>query len=360
MMMINSTQPVDLEIFVHSLNPFTNTIHSEVLSPQTMLFPDKTKNFHGLNLRVSQSSKSVDAFFNVIGHNLSLNRLSSEFNILMTQMLLDVLNCSKWLHYYEKYNSIQPEPRWQGVFADVILTSSDEPEFELSPAGPTFWYLHQMSQINVPRPLSWSLYVKRPKTYVRSISVAAMLTFGGLFFTAWMFAMWVYLLGFRETNWNFINILTAQMGGSIQHQGRMKLSEMIFQMNIDIATFIVVTLGSDYMFQIFILIENPPEMPSLQDLADSDIDLVSDFASMEKFVLLGRVVSPALGKIANRTRVGSVTPGTHSFCDGPSTKSSTLVEGMNICLTDDRFRQDVMKSNNDFSIERVPRTEFSF
>ncbi|KAJ8674020.1 hypothetical protein QAD02_005282 [Eretmocerus hayati] len=123
----------------------------------------------------------------------------------------------------------------------------------------------------------------RPKTFKIEILSAPIVTFSVLIFTAFTFDIWARILGFRRPNWSFLNILTVQMGGSIAHRGPMKLSEKIFQMSIYIATFIVVTVGTDYVLQNFVSIPTLTEVRTIQALADLDIDLIVDHTTHEDF-----------------------------------------------------------------------------
>ncbi|KAJ8682564.1 hypothetical protein QAD02_018356 [Eretmocerus hayati] len=201
-------------------------------------------------------------------------------------------------------------------------------------------------------------YLLRQKNYEREISLTAILTFAGLFFTAWIFAVWAYLLGFKEGNWSFLNILTAQMGGSIEIRGRMRLSKMIYQMSIYVATFIVVTLGTDYMLEIFILRQYLPPIETIQDLADANIDLVmsdgsysvwrSNYASVEDS-------SSSLQKVFNRTQKLNFEE--YSFCNGNATSTGVPITGTqmspNLCYAWSSDYERLEISTIDYQIDKI-------
>ncbi|KAJ8682024.1 hypothetical protein QAD02_017816 [Eretmocerus hayati] len=189
-----------------------------------------------------------------------------------------------------------------------------------------------------------------------NISFAAIVAFGGLIFTAFIFAVWAQFLGFRERNWSFLNILTAQMGGSLECRGRMKLSEMVFQMSIYVATFIVVTLGSDYMYQIFILRQELPTIKTMQDLIDSNVDLIMDsgeYSTNEDLILnlVKDYRSPA--KLLNRIQTRELAPGTPSFCIRSWAESLAINEMVNLCIEYSDYDEFILRSTDDWQIDKI-------
>ncbi|KAJ8681771.1 hypothetical protein QAD02_017563 [Eretmocerus hayati] len=149
----------------------------------------------------------------------------------------------------------------------------------------------QIATAQIPVSAAYHFYFMRPKIHERDvkISVPAIVAFGVLFLTAWMFAIWSRLLGFREPNWSVLNIATAQMGGSIQILGRIRLSKAISQMSMYIATFIVVTFGTDYMLQLYIVsFHEMPVIRTLKDLAHADVNLSMSILDWHIFKHLGK------------------------------------------------------------------------
>ncbi|KAJ8682015.1 hypothetical protein QAD02_017807 [Eretmocerus hayati] len=199
-------------------------------------------------------------------------------------------------------------------------------------------------------------YLRRPKIYVMDISFAAILAFGGLIFTAFIFAVWAQFLGFRERNWSFLNILTAQMGGSLERRGRMKLSEMVFQMSIYVATFIVVTLGSDYMYEIFILRQELTTIKTMQDLVDSNVNLIMgsvEYSINEEDILnlVKNYRSPS--KLLNRIQTRELAPGTSSFCIRSWAESLVIDETVNLCIEYSVFDEFILRSTDDWQVDKI-------
>ncbi|KAJ8674018.1 hypothetical protein QAD02_005280 [Eretmocerus hayati] len=213
-------------------------------------------------------------------------------------------------------------------------------------------------------PFTVNFHLMREKTYEVKVSLAAIITFGVLIFTAFIFAVWARLLGFRRQNWSFLNMLTVQMGGSIAHQGPMKLSEKVFQMSIYIATFVLVTVGTDFMLEIFVSIPTLTEIRTIQDLADSDIDLVVDHTTYEYFrpeYYLWIRNDPAVKKIFDRLKPARyATEFHHSFCQRPTSNSLSLDESINLCITNSYYENQVMMSDDTYQIDNIQDPIISF
>ncbi|KAJ8682537.1 hypothetical protein QAD02_018329 [Eretmocerus hayati] len=209
----------------------------------------------------------------------------------------------------------------------------------------------QLGEISIPSPVVSRFHFMLPNIYERQLSFAAVVTFGGLFFTAFIFAVWAQFLGFKERNWSFLNILTAQMGGSIEHRGPMKLSEKIFLMSIYIATFIIVTLGSDYMFEIFVLYQKQVEISTIQDLVNLNVDFIMDHTDQMIFDSLPK--DSPLQTLFERMEFRELDSKSHSFCRLPLTESSILDESINLCISTSDSNKYMMESNNNFTVYHI-------
>ncbi|KAJ8682533.1 hypothetical protein QAD02_018325 [Eretmocerus hayati] len=334
---------VEYGVSVHSFNPFSDRFERETLSNQTDVFPNKDKNLHGYSIRVWVSPSSSKSDSDTFLQSLILGSCNSEIHWVSSFISLFH---SESIDQHDLYY----DARYLGFDTSVqqIMGLPREPQKSIS----SYPHGQYLTSIYIPFPVRTHFYLLRKKNYERGISLTAILAFAGLFFTAWIFVVWAYLLGFKEQNWTFLNILTAQMGGSIEIRGRLRLSKMIYQMSIYVATFIVVTLGTDYMLEIFILRQYLPPIETIQDLAESNVDLVMSRTEYKFFNFDYPKVesSPSLRRIFNRTQL--VDSDVLSFCRD-LTDVSDLKEFPNLCYALSPTDERLEISTSNFQIDRI-------
>ncbi|KAJ8682532.1 hypothetical protein QAD02_018324 [Eretmocerus hayati] len=310
----------------------------------------RDENLHGYSIRVWVSPSSIKSDSDTFLQSLILGSCNSEIHWVSSFIPLfhsesidqhDLYYDARYLGFDTSVQQIMGLPR------DLQKSISSDPHGQY------------LTPIHIPLPVRMHFYLLRKKNYERGISLTAILAFAGLFFTAWIFAVWAYLLGFKEQNWTFLNILTAQMGGSIEIRGRLRLSKMIYQMSIYVATFIVVTLGADYMMEIFILHQYLPPIEAIQDLAESNVDLVMSRKGYEFFNFdYPKVVSSlSLQRIFNRTQL--VDSDVLSFCRD-LTDVSDLKEFPNLCYALSPTDERLEISTSNFQIDRIREPIISY
>ncbi|KAJ8674021.1 hypothetical protein QAD02_005283 [Eretmocerus hayati] len=337
------------EALVYSYNIFTGSLRSEILTVQTDLFPEKMKNLNGFLLYIS------------VGR-LESSSVERETDLALFKTMVENLNGSVRIKKGEEESSPKPNDDPYSYAAELPFLENNrillhreannyshlEWEFTLD---------HYLLSVYIPAQYTFNFHLMRPKTHKIKVLPAAIVTFSVLILTAFTFHVWARILGFRRPNWSFLNILTVQMGGSIAHQGPMKLSEKIFQMSIYIATFIVVTVGTDYVLQNFVSIPTLTEVRTIQDLADLDIDLIVDHTTHEDFrpehyLWIGS--DPVVRKIVDRFKpVNYATEFHHSFCQRPTSNSLTLDESINLCITKSYSENHVMMSDDKYQIDNI-------
>ncbi|KAJ8682414.1 hypothetical protein QAD02_018206 [Eretmocerus hayati] len=340
--MISNSTAIE-RVIVHSFNPFNNTINREILMQHTVIFPNKVKDLHKFPLVVYNA-----AFFDP----------SSEYISLIENFCWS-LNCELRQigepESEETFGSEIPEIVADLLFPHMSLISAINGRFKNEcKIGDYYW--HHFLAVQLPITKSRHFYLRRRKTYEQNISFAALATFGGLFFTAWLFATWTILLKFKQRNWSFLNILTAQMGSSIEHQGRMKLSERIYQMSIYIATLMIVTIGSDYMYQIFILHPTLPEITTIRDLADSNINLTMDFSdyTISRQILSNMIDNDSsLSKIFNITWSHEKMQESDEFCKRIWSAKPILDESINLCIDFSTNDELIIRSDKQWKIDKI-------
>ncbi|KAJ8683015.1 hypothetical protein QAD02_018807 [Eretmocerus hayati] len=381
----NSTSVDDHDYLIHSFNPFNNTlIREQALTSYTELFPDKLKDLKGYPLVVGtgqgnqprvEAGERWSAFdFEPQLADLQF-RLESELarkdpwivfgndpGVDLIRTLFEVLNCSLRgqvdARSDDTWQSIRPENGKYGRRDYDFIVPKLSFVFIFSSIRKWEWerrMKHYLNEIQYPIPNIYHLYLMRPKTYEQQISIAAIVAFAGLFFTAFVFAVWAQLIGFKIKSWSFLNILTAQMSGSIEHRGPMKLSEMIFQMSIYVATFIVVTLGSDYMYQIFVLRQNLPLIETIEDLAQSDVKLVMIETDYDHFRAFPKdhTLKALFERIQCVPHYELFSNLQHSFCRQPWSNFSTFNESINLCVLNAKKVEYLMQSNEEIRVDKI-------
>ncbi|KAJ8675756.1 hypothetical protein QAD02_011542 [Eretmocerus hayati] len=341
-------------VYVNTFNHLNQTFTRSALTSLTKMGLHRIKNFHGYPVKLK-----VICIVDECEKNCEIHPLS-ELEKYLFESLIEAMNCSLRTTHMVIGMGVELSLQEEYLIKhDVDMSIPDSSDFLLNSDSRVDLSLSFIRNkiTPTPVPLTMRFYFMQEKKYDRGISLAAIIAFAGLFFTAFIFAVWAQFLGFKERNWNFLNILTAQMGGNLEHQGRMKLSEMIFQMSIYIATFIVVTLGTDYMYQIFVIRQSLTEVKTLEDLAELDTNFFIDVSTFLTFYKTER--DSTLQKIFNRTKLYDHVEGSHSFCQLPTNgASSNLDESINLCIEDDINMQYIMKSDQRFHITRIDEPIF--
>ncbi|KAJ8673678.1 hypothetical protein QAD02_004940 [Eretmocerus hayati] len=346
------------EVFVYSYDPFNEILSKRIVNAHFEPILEEVKNFGGYPLTVCSPGKPPFKTFTAVLNYREYKRDLQFLELLTEAMNCNIIStCSPISSIGESYNMDANETvlleRWVGSEIELpIKQMSDILDETHDDVDLIYTRYHQ--SIYIPRFIRGHFYFRRRKIYEKSISFAAIMTFGGLIYTAWIFAIWSRLLGFKQRNWNFLNILTAQMGGSIEHDGPMKLSEMVFQMSIYVSTFLIVTLGADYMYEIFLLHQKLPEIKTLRDLADANIELIM---SERQYDLLQRVSKDdILERIFNQTKSRMGLPmSTTIFCSPPY---HTVDEKINLCMLNSRFSGYFLKSNNEWQVNKIEDSIF--
>ncbi|KAJ8664252.1 hypothetical protein QAD02_005914 [Eretmocerus hayati] len=126
-------------------------------------------------------------------------------------------------------------------------------------------------------------------------------------------------------------------------------------MSIYVATFIVVTVGTDYMLQLFIIsVPELPEIKTLEDLSRADVNF-----SMERSQLYSRFEHLRFDAITqtifDRIQVRDLREGYHLFCNLPTgaARNSTLDESINLCLEFSREPTRVLESSDQIQIDKI-------
>ncbi|KAJ8687246.1 hypothetical protein QAD02_023040 [Eretmocerus hayati] len=368
---IKSSQVMDYRGLVCIYNPYNDSLSKGILTAGAELFPDKLRNVNGHPLRITTLLDPLSRTWPPPELN-SWSALSHLEDVNLMKTLFDCLNATLKIANIESFQHQVPKPDFgnvidrfavfgkttvnneDGFYSHFIqFTRGDSDQRQSDQRVREFLLENYPQIISYPRPVKFHIHFMRLKTYEKRISTDALLAFGGLFFTAAIFAAWVHLLRFKEPNWSFLNILTAQMGGSIQNNsGQMRLSEMIFQMSIYVSTFIVVTIGTDYMLQIFVLEQKLPDIKTLRDLADSNLDFVIE--GNDNFMLSLIPRDEIMFKIIKRTKYHYLWRSkTHSFCNSPSHDQPVLDEDVNLCISMSSVVRHISESNSKFQVDTI-------
>ncbi|KAJ8673679.1 hypothetical protein QAD02_004941 [Eretmocerus hayati] len=353
--MRNSTIRNMDDVFVYSYDSSNGNIRRQILTAQMEPFLKVLKNFGEYPLLVKEYEKSDEID---IPEEISLDILNISLgykrDMPLLLSLIEAMNCS--LRIYKKKNGDKYEPKSYNTWlsSQIDLPFNDwMDQFDRDVEDALYMgqvYTEYRSSIYMPRFTKLWMYLRRRKVYERSISFTSIMIFSVFIYTAWIFAIWARLLGFRERNWNFLNILTAQMGGSIKHDGPMKRSEMIFQISIYVATLIIATYGSDYMYQIFLMHQKLPKIETFRNLAETGIELVMDTYQYPFFHVL--LKNEILEKIENRIQHRRLISGSNLFCFNKN-PTAVVDDIINLCISLSKSPEYILKSDHEWQVDKI-------
>ncbi|KAJ8688060.1 hypothetical protein QAD02_023855 [Eretmocerus hayati] len=340
---------------MHTFNPFIEQYNLTDLNAESIIFPQKLENLDGYTLYVTVTTNSPHSYPLKDHHEVDTG-----YDFFLTQTLTEILNAkmmmaphtnnfSLWymnatsigavynfetlvdFEMYIYYDELRPEPRNSSEFALEIH--------------------YNAARITLPTQVSYYLLLRRPVAEPQiELSSEAVLAYTILFVTGVFLATLAGILGFKEKNWSLLNIITAQMGSSLKHQGKMKSSEKFYLITMYIATFIVTSIVTDQMVEIFIYRQETSDFKTLQDLADSDVELILDSMGFDQLSKMNNHQS--LGKILNRSKIIE-----SSDLHGPFCHVSSLyhrdIEGINLCLWNDRDRIPIPNPERGWYIDRI-------
>ncbi|KAJ8680988.1 hypothetical protein QAD02_016775 [Eretmocerus hayati] len=340
---------------VHQFNPFLDQYNQYPLTKTSNLFPNKLKNLNGYKFRVAVYGGTVYAFGTKI-----LQELNSGYDFLLSQALMESLNSTMVLE--PDSNNFKPwymHPLDIGAtygedLTDFWMTLNDQPIIVSDYPQEILEAARNMKFITLPTPNSLHLIVKRPyeDPEVR-LSTEAIIAYVSLFLTGIFFALVARILGFKVENWSALNIMTAQMGGSLEYQDQnMKISAKIYLLMMYIVTFMVTDLLADQLIQIFIYYPKTiSDFKTLAHLADSDLPLIM---ARDDVILLSKIQdNPSLMKILSRVEVRNTSYyGQATFCD-TSAIFGSVDESINVCMWDSRSNLMKIETSDDYFINKI-------
>ncbi|KAJ8680956.1 hypothetical protein QAD02_016743 [Eretmocerus hayati] len=244
-------------IAIHTFNPFFDDYRVNGLTDDTVLFPNKLQDMNGSKLRGAAYILNFHSF----GTKNSFE-LNSGQDFLLSQALIESLNATMVVLLYtnegkplniNSFDSSGPQEDISELI-DFWITLDDQPIVSLEKPQNISELIQNTLWVTLPIPNSYHLLVKRPyeESETGLLSLKAVLAYTSLLFTGVFFATYARIFGFKQKNWTALNITTAQMGGSIKHHGRMKISEKVYLILMYIITFMVTDLASGDMQHIYI------------------------------------------------------------------------------------------------------------
>ncbi|KAJ8670470.1 hypothetical protein QAD02_001729 [Eretmocerus hayati] len=211
--------------------------------------------------------------------------------------------------------------------------------------------------IFVPTLVSFHSLVKRQiQSSPMEISKEALLAYAAILLTGIFFARYARVLGFKVKNWSMINIMTAQKGGSLEVHRPMRMFKKVYLITMYITTFIVTTIATDYMLQIFMYHQKTSDLTTLKELADSGFNLVLDEADYG--VLRAHTHDPDVVKIVNRTKPAKTSDGYGGFCC-LNVMYGKVDDSIILCLLGSRDEIPVLRLSAEWvhNILGLPRTK---
>ncbi|KAJ8675757.1 hypothetical protein QAD02_011543 [Eretmocerus hayati] len=207
---MNIIQSDGYNVYVNTFNHLNQTFTRGAMTSHTIMGLHRIKNFHGYPVNVERLCYEENCRNNFIYQPHEM------LDIAFSKTLIEAINCSLRITHNplkRKDDLSLEEINVQILDTRVPFLSTPFLDIASPPEGQVY-YLSWIRNKIIPVPVSCPIYFHfmQQITYDEEISTAAIIAFAGLFFTAFVFAVWSQFLGFRERNWNFLNILTAQMG----------------------------------------------------------------------------------------------------------------------------------------------------
>ncbi|KAJ8670469.1 hypothetical protein QAD02_001728 [Eretmocerus hayati] len=337
---------------VHEFNPFFNEYRVQQLTIESVLFPDKSKDFNGYTFRAMvYKYKPQDYITN------RFPTLNTGHDYLMYLAILQKLNVTeKSVHYGDEYDEWEVRSSDVGVtygLGDVVdfMVEYEDRVMVRSHLDRDYILVGESRNIFLPTLVSFHFLVKRQiRSSPMEISKEALLAYAAILLTGIFFASYARVLGFKVKNWSIINIMTAQMGGSLEVHRPMRMSEKIYLIMMYITTFTVTTIATDYMLQIFIYHQKTSDLTTLKELADSNLDFILDETDYE--FLRPYEHDPDVVKILKRTKPAEVSDGYSGFC-GLNVMYGKVDDSINLCLLSSRDEIPVLRLNGEWYIDRI-------
>ncbi|KAJ8681118.1 hypothetical protein QAD02_016905 [Eretmocerus hayati] len=332
-----------------TFNPSFEKYTKSLLTADTDLFPKKTKSLNGYSLRVKALLYQEEEYkiknppeLNTGHDHQLLLALADKLNVTAYFYCTDSRTCS------DDESGIGPSDSDRGS-DHLALDFNDRSKIISDSVWGAEFFLHTPSFINLPTLITFNLVVKQPvKISQIRVSEEAFLAYGALLLTGVFFASYARVLGFKVKNWSIINITTAQMGGSLENRGPM--SERIYLITMYVTTFIVTTIATDYILELFMYRKEVNNFKTLEELANSDIPLVMDARDFD-FLRL-KEGDAMVEKILNRSERVELSDGYGGFC-GLNVMYDKVDDSINLCIVGARDNIPVLKLKGDWYIDRI-------
>ncbi|KAJ8681116.1 hypothetical protein QAD02_016903 [Eretmocerus hayati] len=334
---------------VHIFNPFLEKYTKSLLTADTDLFPKKTKDLNGYSLRAYALLYDEEEFKTKNPPELNTGH---DYQLLLA--LAEKLNVTAYLYCQSPRRrnkndlSIGPSISTMG-FVDLSLYDDDRWQVSSDAVWGLEFFRNAPQYLLLPTTTTFNLLVKQPiKISQIQVSKGAVLAYGALLVTGVFFASYARVLGFKVKNWSIINITTAQMGGSLENRGPM--SERIYLITMYVTTFIVTTIATDYILELFMYRKEVNNFKTLEELANSNIPIVMDARDFN--FLRHKDGDPILEKILNRSERVELSDGYGGFC-GLNVMYGKVDDSINLCIVGARDNIPVLKLKGDWYIDRI-------
>ncbi|KAJ8681123.1 hypothetical protein QAD02_016910 [Eretmocerus hayati] len=333
---------------VHMYNPFFEKYTKNLLTADTDLFPKKTKDLNGYPLRVRAHTYKELSY--KIKNPPELNT-GHDHQLLLA--VADRLNVTAYLycHIYgctEDDLSIGAEEEIGRPF-DIGSDPDDRRNVYYHSTWDHRNLYYGPSFIHLPTLISFNFLFKGLIEESQfELSKEGLLACGALLLTGVFFASYARVLGFKVKNWSIINITTAQMGGSLENRGPM--SERIYLITMYVTTFIVTTIATDYILEMFTYRKEVNNFKTLEELADSNIPIV--MSARDFNFLRHEEGDPILEKILNRSERVELSDGYGGFC-GLNVMYDKVDDSINLCFVGARDNVPVLKLRGNWYVDRI-------
>ncbi|KAJ8680999.1 hypothetical protein QAD02_016786 [Eretmocerus hayati] len=334
---------------VHMLNPFFEEYTKSLLTADTDLFPKKTKDLNGYSFRIDAFLYQEEEY--KIKNPPKLN-IGHDHQLLLA--IAEKLNVTAYLLWDspgrpKRNDSSIGTPIYSVGFIDLEFYSNDRWLITSFANRNLEFFRDAPSKLFLPTMTTFNLLVKQPiKISQIKLSKEAVLAYGALLLTGVFFASYARVLGFKVKNWSIINITMAQMGGLLENRGPM--SERIYLITMYVTTFIVTTIASDYILEMFMYHKEVHNFKTLEELINSDIPLLMDARDFD--LLRHNEGDDVVEKILNRSERVELSDGYGGFC-GSNVMYGKVDDSINLCIIGARDNIPVLKLEGEWYIDRI-------
>ncbi|KAJ8675145.1 hypothetical protein QAD02_010931 [Eretmocerus hayati] len=296
-----ATENLASEVLVHIFDPFQDKYTKERLSPNTDIFPRKTRNLHDYHL---QMQVHVD--------RRKPGKLKTERDLALIFCLEEVLNFTivyRYVEHDEKQDRIPPGDISEN---DAIPQQRADfyfeffhfwPESNITNGGVKMNDVKIWLSLAVPTSVfeEIQLTIMQKKTTEVEISLNFLKICGVLVVMCLIFLLSSRMMKFDERSWSTVKIAQALLGGPLETRRRIRLGEKILLVTLYFVSIVMMTLTSDELIKMSINKHELLGCTTLEQLADSSTHSYTLKSTKDILLSYSGKDNPKLQKIIDKS-----------------------------------------------------------